>query len=144
MICDHKSYFYKLTQLRGVTRGGMLGPLQDPVPGSITSKSNFQLQDTKKSVCQKSWEIIRLNVLNFFYIHVKSLLEWKKYKKPHIIRFLRKMYVFCFFFTLKVILHEYKKNWEHLNVFFPNFFVKHFFLYLEVENLTFISVSRIF
>ena len=43
--------------------------------------SNFKVQDTTKSVWQKSCEMIRLNVQNFLYTNDKLLIGCLKCKK---------------------------------------------------------------
>ena len=48
------------------------------------------------------------------------------------LRKLRKLHVFGILNTLKVICCWYKENFEHLNVSFRIFFVKHFLLYFEL------------
>ena len=44
------------TQLRcGVAGGGMLGPLRDPAPGSITSPEGFLMSGGKKFIFEKQF-----------------------------------------------------------------------------------------
>ena len=93
----------------------------------------FMIQ--QKVFNKKSWGMIRLNLPNFLYINDNSLLGCLKCKKHAIFSTFPKNPIilgFWLFFHSKRFIRKYKENWEHLNVSFRIYFIKHFLLYLDL------------
>ena len=77
--------------------------------------------------------MICLNVPNFLYKLYQRKITFSLFKMRKTCNFLKESNKLRFF-TQEVGFRRYKENWEHLNVSFRIFFVKHF---LSISGTTF-------